>query len=214
VIAGYGRFGQIVGRILRANKIPMTVLDLDPNMVDVLARLGVKVHYGDASRLDLLQAAGCGRAELFVVAIDDRERALQIVHAVRRHYPKLRIIARARDRPHLMELRRAGVAQVHRETFAAGYEAGIDALRALGYRAHTAHRLAQRWRAHEEHELDEQLQIWEQGQDAVFARARLAMQEAERLMREEDPQVLQERDAAWDNESLRHDRAAGTTRGG
>lgn len=203
VMAGYGRFGQIVGRILRANGIKMTVLDLDPEMVDVLGRLGIKVHYGDASRLDLLEAAGCGRADLFVLAIDDAERAVAVVHAVRQYYPKLRIIARARDRPHYIELRRAGVTEVHRETFAAAFEAGVASLRALGYRAHTAHRLAQRWRAHEERELAELMDIWDQTEDVRFARVRLGMQEAERLMREEDPQVYEQRDAAWDDESLR-----------
>jgi glutathione-regulated potassium-efflux system ancillary protein KefC len=205
VMAGYGRFGQIVGRILRANRIPMTVLDLDPEMVEVLGRLGVKVYYGDASRVELLEAAGCARATLFVLAIDDAEVALAVAKAVQQHFPHLTIIARARDRPHYFELRRLGVRQVHRETFAAGYEAGIAALRALGYRAHTAHRLARRWRDHEERELDELIELWGKDQEFYFARARLAMQEAERLMREEDPTVHEVRDAAWNNESLRGD---------
>jgi hypothetical protein len=95
---------------------------------------------------------------------------------------------------------------VHRETFAAAYEAGIAALRALGYRAHTAHRLARRWRDHEERELDELMRLWGQGEDVIFARSRFAMEEAERLMREEDPTVYEQRDAAWDNESLRDER--------
>ncbi len=206
VIAGYGRFGQIVGRILRANRIPMTVLDLDPEMVDVLARLGIKVYYGDASRMDLLEAAGCARASLFVLAIDDAEQALEIAKTLKQHYPNLPIIARSRDRPHTIEMRRAGVADVHRETFAAAFEAGISALRMLGYRAHTAHRLADRWRAHEERELDELVRLWGQGEDVIFARSRFAMEEAERLMREEDPTVFEQRDAAWDNESLRDER--------
>jgi hypothetical protein len=109
VIAGYGRFGQIVGRILRANRISMTVLDLDPEMVDVLARLGIKVYYGDASRVDLLEAAGCAHASLFVLAIDDAEEALRIANTLKQQYPRLPIIARSRDRPHTIELRRAGV---------------------------------------------------------------------------------------------------------
>jgi monovalent cation:proton antiporter-2 (CPA2) family protein len=205
VIAGYGRFGQIVGRILRANRIPMTVLDLDPEMVDILGRLGIKVHYGDASRLDLLEAAGCARADLFVLAIDDAERAVAVAQEVRRNFPKLTIVARAFDRPHYIELRRAGVTIIHRETFASAFEAGIAALRVLGYRAHTAYRIAQRWRAHEEKELGELMKIWDQDEDVRFARVRLGMQEAERLMREEDPQVYVQRDAAWDDESLRRD---------
>ncbi len=203
VMAGYGRFGQIVGRILRANRISMTVLDLDPEMVDILARLGIKVHYGDASRIELLHAAGCTHAELFVLAVDDAEVAVTIAKTVREHFPSLRIIARARDRRHYMELRRAGIPEVHRETFASGYEAGIGALRALGFRAHTAHRLAKRWRDHEERELEAVIHLRESDEEAYFARARLAMQEAERLMREADPDKLGETDAAWDNSSLR-----------
>jgi glutathione-regulated potassium-efflux system ancillary protein KefC len=205
VIAGYGRFGQIVGRILRANGIASTVLDLDPQMVDILGRLGVKVYYGDASRLDLLNAAGCGRAKLFVLAVDDMEVANHIAATVRKHFPTLRILARARNRPHYYQLRRLGIEVVHRETFASAYEMGIAALRELGYRNYTAHRIARRWRDHEERELEELLGLWGGDQKAYFARARLALQEAERLMREEDPLVFADRDTAWDNESLRAD---------
>ena len=204
VFAGYGRFGQIVGRILRANRIPCTVLDLDPEMVDVLGRLGVKVYYGDASRLDLLHAAGCARARLFVLAVDDAAEATKIAETVRKHFPNLTILARARDRVHYFELRRLGIEHVQRETFASAYETGIEALRRLGYRAHTAQRLARRWRAHEEREIEELAELWGQG-ETYFARARRAIEEAERLMRDEDPQVYEERDAAWDNESLRAD---------
>jgi len=138
-----------------------------------------------------------------VLAIDDAAQALAVAHAVRTAYPKLKIIARARDRPAYVELRLAGVAEVHRETFAAAYETGIASLRALGFRAHTAHRLARRWRDHEEREIEELIVLWSQGEEVRFARARVAMQEAERLMREEDPHVYTTRDAAWDDESLR-----------
>jgi monovalent cation:proton antiporter-2 (CPA2) family protein len=205
VFAGYGRFGQIVGRILRANRIATTIVDLDPEMVDVLGRLGVKAYYGDASRLELLHAAGCERARLFVLAVDDTAEATKIAETVKKHFPHLTILARARDRPHYFELKRLGIQHVHRETFGSAYELGIVALRELGYRANTAHRLARRWRDHEERELAELAEVWGQGRDAYFAKARRAIEEAERLMREEDPQVYVERDAAWDNESLRAD---------
>ncbi len=208
VIAGYGRFGQVVGRLLRSIGIQCTVLDLDPEMVDVIGRLGFKVYYGDASRPDLLHAAGCGRARLLVVAVDDPEQAISIVKTVREHFPKLKIFARARDRIQYYELKRHDVAFVHRETFASAYEMGIEALRALGYRGHTANRLARRWRAHEERELDEIAAMWARDEErtTIFARVRRAFQEAERLMRDEDPQVFVDRDAAWDNEALRVDR--------
>jgi monovalent cation:proton antiporter-2 (CPA2) family protein len=209
VIAGYGRFGQMVGRILRANKIGMTILDLDPEMVEIVSRLGVKVYYGDASRVDLLHAAGCERAKLFVLAVDDKEEATRIAENVRHHFPHLRILARARDRAHYWELRKLGCHKVFRETFGSAYEAGIESLIEVGFRAHTAHRLARRWRDHEEKTLEELGQYW--GSKDYFTRAKLAMDEAERLMRDEDPTVYVDRDGAWDNEALRADRAADAT---
>jgi monovalent cation:proton antiporter-2 (CPA2) family protein len=207
VIAGYGRFGQIVGRILRANRKALTILDLDPEMVDVLGRLGIKAYYGDASRVDLLHAAGCSRAKLFVLAVDDAEVATRIAQTVRHNFPHLTILARCVDRPHYWRMRQLGIRHVFRETFGSAYETGIEALKHLGYRAHTAHRLAQRWRNHEESELEELGTLWGQGdRDAYFQRARRAMEEAERLMRDEDPTVYVANSAGWDNESLRADR--------
>jgi monovalent cation:proton antiporter-2 (CPA2) family protein len=206
IIAGYGRFGQMVGRILRANRIPVTILDLDPEMVDILGRLGVKVYYGDASRVDLLHAAGCEHAKLFILAVDDQAEATKIAENVRHHYPHLTILARCRNRPHYWELRSLGVKKVFRETFGSAYETGIAALQELGYRAHTAHRLARKWRDHEERVLEELGELWGSGdQDTYIQRARGSMDEAERLMRDEDPTVYGERDAGWDNEALRAD---------
>jgi monovalent cation:proton antiporter-2 (CPA2) family protein len=207
VIAGYGRFGQIVGRLLRANRVPVTILDLDPEMVDVVRRLGIKVYYGDASRTDLLHAAGCERAKLFVVAVDDKEEATRIAENVRRQFPHLKILARCRDRPHYWELRKLGCIAVFRETFGSAYEAGIETLKQLGFRSYTAHRLARRWRDHEERSLEELGQHW--GTQGYFRQVKQAIDEAERLMRDEDPGVYRERDAAWDNEALRADRATG-----
>jgi monovalent cation:proton antiporter-2 (CPA2) family protein len=206
VIAGYGRFGQMVGRMLRANRIKVTILDLDPEMVDVLGRLGIKAYYGDASRIDLLRAAGCEHAKLFVLAVDNAATATTITENVRSHFPHLTILARCVDRPHYWALRSLGVRKVFRETFGSAYETGIEALKHMGFRAHTAHRLATRWRRHEEDSLEELGEIWRGGdRDAYFKRARGAMDEAERLMREEDPTVYATGDGGWDNEALRAD---------
>jgi glutathione-regulated potassium-efflux system ancillary protein KefC len=205
VIAGFGRFGQMVGRLLRANRIPLTILDLDPEMVDILGRLGIKVYYGDASRVDLLHAAGCEHARLFVLAVDDAAVATRIAESVRQHFPHLTILARCVDRPHYFALRKLGVRKVFRETFGSAYETGIEALKHLGYRAHTAHRLARRWRDHEESVIEELGDLWRDDRATYFQRAKGALEEAERLMRDEDPTVYADRDAGWDNESLRAD---------
>jgi monovalent cation:proton antiporter-2 (CPA2) family protein len=206
VIAGYGRFGQMVGRVLRANRIDVTILDLDPEMVDILGRLGVKVYYGDASRVDLLHAAGVQHAKLFVLAVDDKAQATQIAEQVRHHFPDVPILARARDRQHYWELRKLGVQKVFRETFAAAWETSIEALKVMGYRAHTALRIARRWRDHEEQVLEELGELWGTDQKAYFTKVRANLDEAERLMRDVDPSVMTDSDGAWDNESLRADR--------
>lgn len=207
VIAGFGRFGQVVGRLLRASGVPMTVLDLDPAVVEMLGRLGMKVHYGDASRPELLHAAGCARARLFVIAVDEPEVAVTIARAVAHHFPHLTILARARDRATYYELRALGIGVVHREQFAAAWELGTDALRALGLRAYTAHRQARAWRAHDQRVLDELARDWREDEGRYFARARAALAEAEELLRAEDPAAARARAEAWAVAPARLDRS-------
>ena len=109
IIAGFGRFGQIVGRLLFANGMRAIVLDHDPDQVDLLRKFGYKVFYGDATRLDLLRAAGAGQACLLVNAIDDVADSLALIDRVREHFPDLPMIARARNVTHYVELRSRGV---------------------------------------------------------------------------------------------------------
>jgi monovalent cation:proton antiporter-2 (CPA2) family protein len=203
VIAGYGRFGQVVGRQLRASRIEMTILDLDPEIVDFVHRIGVKVYYGDASRLELLHAAGCAKAKVLVVAIDDHEQAMAIVHAAREHFPHLRIAARAKDRIAAMALDHAGAHYVIRETFVSAWETGIAVMRELGMRAFAAERRGQRWRKHEEQELRDLAAMRKAGSDeeAYWDRTKRGLDEAERLMRDEDPHVFTVRDGAWHGEA-------------
>lgn len=205
VLAGHGRFGQIVARLLRSAGFRCTILDLDPEIVDVVRRLGSKVYYGDASRIDLLHAAGCARASLFIVAIDDAEQATEIVKTVREHFPGLPIFARARDRIHYYELRKLGVAVARRELFGSAVELATEALRALGLRGHTAHRMARRWRDHEERALEDMAAMWarDEARTNLFARLRQALEEAERIMRDEDPRVAAAQEPGWDNEAVR-----------
>lgn len=204
VMAGFGRVGQVVGRLLRMAGHQVTVLDLDPAMVDLLRRLGQSVHYGDASRLDLLVAAGCANAKLFVLAIDEPEKSVEVAELVRRHYPDLPILARARNRGHYYRLRRAGVTAIFRETLGTSLELGEAALRQLGVRAHTAHRIALRWRDHDEAALEEMARFSGEDQSVWLAEAKKALENFERAMRDElTGATVGEKDPGWDNESLR-----------
>lgn len=207
VIAGFGRFGQMVGRLLRASGVTTTVLDLDPEIIDVIRRLGMEVYYGDASRLDLLHAAGCARARLFVLAVDEQEKSLEIARTVRKHFPDLPILARARDRPHYYALAAEQPIAVVRETFASAIELGTAALRALGLRAYQAQRLARTFVQHDEAAIKKMSEIYARDGKFSFEIARQSLQHTERLMKEEGQRGFG-RDEAWSNETLRADQAS------
>jgi len=147
IVAGFGRFGQIVGRFLNANGIKLTVLDHDPDQIEVLRRFGFKVFYGDATRPDLLRAAGAARARALVVAIDDIEDSLDLVETVRRDWPELQIFARARNVTHYYQLMDRGVTMIERETFESALQLGRTVLTAgLGQNAYRIRQAALKFR--------------------------------------------------------------------
>ena len=138
IIAGIGRFGQIVNRLLRSHGYETVVLDLSAETVDTMSKFGIKAFFGDAARPDLLEAAGIGEAKLLVVAVDDREHALNIVKYARQRRPDIHIVSRAYDRLHVYDLYSAGSDDIIRETFDSAVRAGRCALEALGKHPHEA----------------------------------------------------------------------------
>ena len=148
IIAGFGRFGQIVGRLLLANRLRATVLDHDPDQVDLLRKFGFKVFYGDATRAELLRTAGAHAAKLLVVAIDDVEDSLALVDMARREFPHLTILARARNVTHYYDLMDRGVTLLERETFEASLQMGGKVLRELGYDDAQVRQQIRKFRAH------------------------------------------------------------------
>ncbi|EGE4659532.1 glutathione-regulated potassium-efflux system protein KefC [Salmonella bongori serovar 48:i:- str. 94-0708] len=132
IVAGFGRFGQIAGRLLLSSGVKMVVLDHDPDHIETLRKFGMKVFYGDATRMDLLESAGAAKAEVLINAIDDPQTNLQLSQRVKTHFPHLQIIARARDVDHYIRLRQAGVTMPERETFEGALKSGRQALEALG----------------------------------------------------------------------------------
>ena len=159
IVAGVGRFGHIVARLLRLNGFGTTVLDYDADQVETLGRFGIKAYYGDATRHDLLRTAGIERAQLLVIAIDHEEQALRMVDLVKENYPQLRILARATTRQHAYQLLRRGVQNVYRETFGSAVDLSVDALRSLGLPEQRALRAAQIFREHEEISVREMAEI-------------------------------------------------------
>jgi len=155
IIAGFGRVGQIVARVLRAKHVGFTALEINPDQVDFVRKYGNKVYYGDASRLDLLRAAGAHEAKLLVLAIDDEAASLRTAQTVRAHFPELKIIARARNRHHAYELMDLGINVLQRETFLSSLELAGDAMKALGMKSAEVDRAKRLFRAHDEKRLFE-----------------------------------------------------------
>ncbi len=182
ILAGFGRFGHIIGRLLRANGFRTTVLDHDADQVEMLGRFGLKSFYGDASRLDLLQAAGAARAKLFVLAIDDEAKALKIIEMVQREFPRLKILARATSRQHAYELIRLGVDKVYRETLGSALDLSIDALRELGIDEQRARRVAEIFRQHDEASVREMARLPED-EEAYVSIAQKHIENLERALR-------------------------------
>ncbi|NNF79552.1 MAG: potassium transporter [Rhizobiales bacterium] len=196
IIVGYGRFGMTVGRLLAANGIGFTVLEHDPSQIELLRKFGWSVYYGDASRPDLLHAAGAEEAKVLVIALDDRDQILSVADAAQKHYPHLKIFARAYDRRHAFELMNAGIENVYRETFGTSLEMGKDALHALGFRAYKAHRLAQKFRTHDEQSLREMAKLIDD-EEALITETHKAQELAERLMREDRQSAPDMDDTDW-----------------
>jgi monovalent cation:proton antiporter-2 (CPA2) family protein len=208
ILVGFGRTGNVIGRLLRANGVRPTVLDIDSEKVEVLRKLGLKVFYGDASRLDLLHSAGADQARLLVLALGSAEKTLEIVETARKHFPQLRVLACAGGRDDAYGLLEVGVEDVYRETLDSALRIGVDALRFLGFRSHQALRSAQRFRCYDEAAVRE-LATMRHDEGRYLSRARQRIHDLERLLLAELEGIGEERDAGWDTDSLREDFGGG-----
>jgi CPA2 family monovalent cation:H+ antiporter-2/glutathione-regulated potassium-efflux system protein KefB len=212
IVVGFGEFGATVGRLLRANGVPTTVLDVDSDRVDLLRAMGVPVYYGDATRLELLEAAGARRARLLVVALGSPEATLRVAREARREFPELVVLARAFGWDDAHDLLAAGVPHVYRESLDTALRLGADALHVLGVRAHAARRATQRFLRHDEESL-RQLTAERADRGRYVSAARRRIEELERLLladrarRDDDG-----RDSGWDAESLREEVRRGAPR--
>lgn len=159
IIAGFGRFGQMFGRILRAQNIPFVAIDHDPEQIEMMRDFGHRVYYGDSSRIDLLEAAGAKKAKFFILAIDDVDMSLATASAIREHFPHLKIFARARNRGHNFDLLDLGVHNIKRETFDSSVNQVKDLLIEIGYGREKAQLLTERFKEHDELMLLEQYKV-------------------------------------------------------
>jgi len=185
VIAGFGRFGQIVARLLHANKIGTTIIEHNPDHIEHVRRFGFKVFYGEVSRLDLLHAAGLEHAKIFILATDDREAGLTTIKLIKEHFPHVKIFARAWDLIHVYQLKDLEIDDFQRETFDSALRLGTNTLVALGFEKHRAHRAAQQYRAYDLALIDKLYQV-HQDQDQVVTITQEGHEEIERLLSEDE----------------------------
>jgi len=196
ILAGFGRYGQIIGRLLFANGVNATVLDHDPEQVEVVRRFGWRVHYGDATRLDLLRTAGAGTARVLVIAVDDIEQSLAIADLARDHFPHLQVVARARNVTHWYELRQRGVTHIERETLDSALMSARTVLEKMGWEPHHARELALRFRRHTIDQLEEQLPHYKD-QARLIAIAKQGRQQLETLFAQERQSPEERRREGW-----------------
>jgi CPA2 family monovalent cation:H+ antiporter-2 len=204
IIAGFGRYGNIVGRFLKANGIGTTVLEIDSDRVDLLRKLGLKVYYGDATREDLLKSAGADDARLIIIALDSPEKSLELVETVKKHFPHLHVLVRAQDRTDAYEFMDSGVLHVYRETLESSLHMGVDALKLLGRRSFQAYRAMNIFRNHDNRAL-KHLASLRGDRKQYINHARDKISELEKFIEADIQDTALERDAGWDAESLKEE---------
>ncbi|WOO40795.1 monovalent cation:proton antiporter-2 (CPA2) family protein [Rubellicoccus peritrichatus] len=203
IIAGFGSFGNIIGRFLQANNIGTTVLDTDPEHIETLRKIGLKVYYGDASRIDLLHAAGADKARMLIVAVDEKEKANQIVSVAKKHFPNLIVYARALDYEHGANLFEYRADKWRHQNVGSALELGVDVLSYLGWSPFRAWRASRRFSRHEDETFKKLLKFREDDK-AFFDKARQSREEIEKIFMA-DAEFKENPDHAWDNTSLKEE---------
>ncbi len=205
IIAGFGRFGVVMGRFLIANGLKATILDNNPDNITVLRKFGFTVYYGDASREDLLASAGAKEAKVLVVAVDDKQQSLKIIDLAKRKYPHLKVLVRATDMDHTYELMKREVDGFKRDTFESSLNLGVEALTHLGYNHYQAHRLAQTFRQHDRKVRQELFQHHLVDEKKYLSESKKYASELEELFLAEKEDSGYNLDCSWDVSSRREE---------
>jgi monovalent cation:proton antiporter-2 (CPA2) family protein len=190
IIAGFGHFGNIVGRFLRAHNIGTTILDTDSDRLELLRKMGFKVYYGDASRHDLLLAAGAGHAKIIIIALEPPEKRLETIETIKKHFPDLRMFVRAKNRYDAYDLMNAGMLHVYRETLDTSLRLGVDVMKILGHNEQAAQDAAKKFLIYDEANLKNLSAIRDTEEYIVTARSYI--EELDKMLRADMEEVSSE----------------------
>ncbi|MEJ8843914.1 monovalent cation:proton antiporter-2 (CPA2) family protein [Lacibacter sp. H375] len=201
IIAGFGHFGNTIGRFLRAHGVKTTVLDIDSNRVEFLRKMGFKVYYGDASRYDILLAAGAAEAKMIIIAVDDPEKRLQMIETIKKHFPDLQMLVRSSTREDTYDQMNAGILHIYRETIDTSLRMGVDAMKLLGHRSYTAQRAARTFFRYDEQKLKDLSKLRDNEKEYIN-QAREYIEELEEIIKADSKQLHLVKDLGWDEDSL------------
>lgn len=204
LIIGFSHFGSTIGRLLRANGVNATILDNNSDTVDLLRKIGFKVYYGDATRVDLLHSAGAADAQLMILTVDDKDVKTQIIENVKKHFPHLKLLVRAQNRFDAYELMDMGIKDVYRETFDTSIKMGIDALTHLGFRKYAANRTGLQFAKYDQQAM-EHLSSFKANKSDYIKNVRKQIQIQEELLNKDLDLNQTLGDHSWDSEYMRNE---------
>jgi Kef-type K+ transport system membrane component KefB len=202
ILVGFGHFGSTIGRFLRANGVEATILDFDSDRVDILRKMGFKVYYGDATRVDMLESAGAGNARVLITAIDSPEINEELVHTVKKHFPHLKLFVRAKSRVDAYEFIDAGIKHIYRESLDTSLKLATDVLADLGKRRYSVYRAAQSFIKHDEASLRKLAAERHDGKTYISKAWEEIESQEQQLQRDLSFQPS-DTDHAWDSEQMR-----------
>ncbi|MBC6999412.1 monovalent cation:proton antiporter-2 (CPA2) family protein [Cytophaga sp. FL35] len=209
ILVGFGHFGSTVGRFLRSHGIEATILDFDSNRVDFLRKMGFEVHYGDATRMDLLESAGIADAKMLISALDHPSTTQKLVEMVKKKYPNLELLVRAKNRYEAFDLLELGVDNIYRESLDTSVKMASDALSKLGFRKYTLYRQAQNFIKLDEEGLRELAKNRPEDEKEYIFKAREAIAQQEKVLEQDWKRGIYQNDNHWDSEQMRLAREAG-----
>jgi len=208
IIAGFGRFGLVIGRLLLANNFKVTIIDSNPSNVEILRKFGFKLYYGDVTRPQVLEKAGVGNAQMLILSMAEYDDALKVAHYARNKYPNLKILARAQDIYHAFEFFKLDVKTVQREMFNSAAELGAKALSNLGFTKYEAYRAARTFTHHDEQVLMELYEHWLEDESRFIEETRRFSEQLFEVLQAEKNYSVHETDCAWDVSSIREEAAS------
>lgn len=205
IIAGFGRFGLVVGRLLMANGFKVTILDGNPSNVEILRKYGFKLYYGDITRPEMLEAAGVKEAKMLILTMAEYDEALKIASYLKKNYPNLKIAARARDTYHAFEFYKLGLSMVQRETFNSAVELGSKILNFMGFSRYQAYRASRIFKHHEDEIMQELYQHWLEDENRFIQETRRFSEQLNELLQTEHDFSIHDSDYAWDSPEIDED---------